>query len=527
MSKWQSRLSLRVRFERGAHILWIPASSVNGSLCYAPSSIDFSTPLVLVPVSWKERSLETISSLIPRPLADTIRITPLTSETFPGWLSRQSARVRGWVGSTGFSAAANTFLLLPSSKGPMERVLAGIEADAGPWTFAFLASSLPAGSYVIDSELDANAASQAAVGWALAGYAFDRYKKSEAKRAKLVWPARADRAMVKRTVEAVYLVRNLVNTPAEDLGPAALGEAAKKVAQAHGAKVSITSGEALLRKNYPLIHAVGRASAYEPCLIDLSWNGAPRETTRGGSRRVKQIALVGKGVVFDSGGLDIKPAPGMKFMKKDMGGGAHVLALAGMVMDAKLPVRLRVLVPAVENAIAGNAFRPLDVLRSRKGLTVEIGNTDAEGRLILCDAIADAVTDKPDLLIDFATLTGAARIALGPDLPAYFCNDDGIASRLESLSREEQDPVWRLPLFRPYRKMLESPVADLNNAPEGGLGGAITAALFLAEFVPPQVPWIHFDVNAWNATGRPGRPVGGEAVALRATYRLIEEMARA
>lgn len=470
--------------------------------------------------------METISSLIPRPLADTVRITPLTSEAFPGWLSRQSARVRGWIGSTGFSAAPNTYLLLPSSKGPMDRVLAGIEPEGGPWTFSFLAGALPAGSYVIDADLDARMASQAALGWSLAGYTFDRYKKTETKRAKLVWPARADRAMVKRTVEAICLVRNLVNTPAEDLGPAELAEAAKKIAQAHGAKISITSGDALLRKNYPLIHAVGRASAHEPCLIDLSWNGAPRETRKGGSGRIKQIALVGKGVVFDSGGLDVKPAAGMKLMKKDMGGGAHVLALAGMIMDAKLPVRLRVLVPAVENAIAGNAFRPLDILRSRKGLTVEIGNTDAEGRLVLCDAIADAVTDQPDLLVDFATLTGAARIALGPDLPAYFCNDDGIASQIEALAREEQDPIWRLPLFKPYRKLLESPIADLNNSPEGGLGGAITAALFLAEFVPPQVPWIHFDVNAWNNTGRPGRPVGGEAVALRATYRLIEEMAR-
>lgn len=459
-----------------------------------------------------------ISSLIPRPLEDTIRITPITSEAFSGWLSRQSGRVRGWIGSTGFSAAANTYLLVPGAKGPMERVLAGIETDAGPWTFAFLANALPAGSYTIDAELEPSAASQAALGWALAGYAFDRYKKTELKRAKLVWPSNSDRAMVKRTVEAICLVRTLVNTPAEDMGPGELAQAAQQVAEAHGAKVTITSGEALLRKNYPLIHAVGRASVNEPRLIDLTWNGAP-------NRRAKQIALVGKGVIFDSGGLDIKPAAGMKFMKKDMGGGAHVLGLASMIMDAKLPVRLRVLIPAVENAIAGNAFRPLDILRSRKGLTVEIGNTDAEGRLVLCDAIAEAVAEKPDLLIDFATLTGAARIALGPDLPAYFCNDETVASRLESLAREEQDPVWRLPLFKPYRKMLESSIADLNNSPEGGLGGAITAALFLAEFVPPQTPWIHFDVNAWNATGRPGRPAGGEAVGLRATYRLIEEIA--
>ncbi|MGH6959389.1 MAG: leucyl aminopeptidase family protein, partial [Dongiaceae bacterium] len=324
------------------------------------------------------------------------------------------------------------------------------------------------------------------------------------------------REAVERTARAVFLVRDLVNTPAEDMGPAELAAAAEGVARAAGARLKVVVGDALLKANYPMVHAVGRASARAPRLIDLRWGD-----------RGPRIALVGKGVCFDSGGLDLKPSSNMLLMKKDMGGAAHVLALAQMIMATGLPVRLRVLVPAVENSVSGNAFRPLDVLRSRKGLTVEVGNTDAEGRLILADALAEACTEKPDLLVDCATLTGAARVALGTDLPALFANDDATAEALLRHGQAEDDPLWRLPLHRPYRKQLDSKVADINNVSAGAYGGAITAALFLAEFVEPAVPWVHIDMMAWNVSARPGRPEGGEAVALRALYALIAERAAA
>ena len=288
----------------------------------------------------------------------------------------------------------------------------------------------------------------------------------------------------------------------------------ERVGDAHGASVSTIVGEALLTQNYPAIHAVGRASDRAPRLIDLRWG-----------RTGPKITLVGKGVCFDSGGLDIKSASNMKLMKKDMGGAAHVLGLAQMIMAAQLPVRLRLLIPAVENSIAGNAFRPLDVLRTRKGLTVEVGNTDAEGRLILCDALAEADREGADLLIDCATLTGAARVALGPELPALFSNHDPTAEALIGHGLEERDPLWRLPLYKPYRRGLDSKVADLNNLWDSPFAGAITAALFLQEFVSAGTPWVHIDMMAWNSTARPGRPEGGEAMALRALYALVAERA--
>jgi leucyl aminopeptidase len=330
----------------------------------------------------------------------------------------------------------------------------------------------------------------------------------------LVWPKGADRAAVTRAVEAIFLVRDLINTPASDMGPAELAEAAGALARKHGARESVVVGDALIKGNFPAVYGVGRASARAPRLIDLRWGG-------GGPR----VAVVGKGVCFDSGGLDLKSASNMKLMKKDMGGAAHALGLADMIMGAGLEVRLRVLVPAVENSVSGNALRPLDVLQTRKGATVEVGNTDAEGRLILCDALYEADRDEPDLLIDFATLTGAARVALGTDLPALFCRDDGLAERLLRHATAQQDPLWRLPLYAPYRKMLESQVADLNNAPDSPYAGAITAALFLAEFVRPKTAWAHLDLFAWNASAAPGRPIGGEAMGLRAAFALVEELA--
>ena len=443
---------------------------------------------------------------------DSIALLPIEGE-FETWLKGQPAATQTWVKSTGFTGKAGSHCLLPGPAGGLDRVIAGVDWSAGPWSIAGLRGKLPAGRYHIDAELDAAQATDAALGWCLAGYRFDSYRAQERSEAVLVWPKAADRAAVARDAAAIALVRDLVNTPAGDMGPAELAAAARTLARAHGAKVSVIVGDTLLRKNYPMVHAVGRASSRAPRLIDLRWG-----------RTGPRVTLVGKGVCFDSGGLDLKPAAGMKLMKKDMGGSAHVLGLASMIMAAKLPVRLRVLIPAVENSVSGNAFRPLDVIKTRKGLTVEVGNTDAEGRLILCDALTEADREKPDLLIDFATLTGAARVAVGTELPAMFCNDDALAEAFLATGLARQDPVWRLPLHAPYRNLLDSKVADLNNISEGGYGGAITAALFLAEFVRPQTPWAHFDIMAWNVRDRPGRPVGGEAMGLRASFGVVEAL---
>ena len=458
-----------------------------------------------------------------RPGAPLVPITPLAKAELDRWLKGGPAAEAAWVKAAGFKAEPGALCLVPGAGGALARVLAGIDPDDDLWSYAGLPGRLPAGTpggapggrYLLDTDLTPEVATRAALGWALGSYAFTRYRKSERRFATLAWPAGADKGAVQRAMEATYLVRDLINTPAGDMGPAELAAAAATLARRHKAKVSVTTGAALLKKNYPAIHAVGRASARAPRLIDLRWGAkGPR------------VTLVGKGVCFDSGGLDLKSAAGMKLMKKDMGGAAHVLGLASMIMAARLRLRLRVLAPAVENSVSGDAFRPLDVLATRKGLSVEVGNTDAEGRLVLCDALAEADREDPDLIVDFATLTGAARVALGTDLPAMFCNDDGVAGALLAQGLAARDPVWRLPLHRPYRVQLDSQVADLNNISSGPYGGAITAALFLAEFVRPETPWVHFDVMAWNLSSRPGRPEGGEAMGLRATYGLIEELAR-
>ena len=454
--------------------------------------------------------------------AGAVPILPLAADELKPWLKSQPpaerSSVAAWVESLGFTAEAGTHCLLPGDGGALGRVLAGIDPAEGPYAFAGLPAALPLGRYrlepgpgPVDPRQQAN---HAALGWALGSYAFGRYRKTR-DFASLAWPKGADRGAVTRAAAATRLVRDLINTPAGDMGPAELAAAARKLAKAHGARLTVTVGDALLKRNYPAVHAVGRASSEAPRLIDLRWGG-----------RGPKVTLVGKGVCFDSGGLDLKSAAGMKLMKKDMGGGAHVLGLASMVMAAGLPVRLRVLVPAVENSVSGNAFRPLDVLKTRKGLTVEVGNTDAEGRLILCDALAEACRDKPDLVIDFATLTGAARVALGTGLPALFCNDEALAGRLLDRGLACHDPLWRLPLYQPYRASLDSPVADLNNVSEGGYGGAITAALFLEAFVEAGIPWAHFDLMAWNLNASPGRPKGGEAMGLRAVFGTIEQLAK-
>lgn len=442
-----------------------------------------------------------------------VPLTLVSESEFQRWKKAASPAQVRWITETNFVARPGTICLLPSADGGLERVLAGVPNATGLWDTAGLPLLLPKGAYRLDPTPAAELAAQVALAWALGTYTFETYKTSPLTFAELVWPEGIDRGEITRTAAAVYHVRDLINMPAEDLGPGELAAYAKSLAREHGARCTVIRGEALLEKNYPCIHTVGRAASREPRLIDLHWSGSPRG---------KKITLVGKGVIFDSGGLDIKSAQGMKIMKKDMGGAAHVLGLATMIMAAKLPVRLRVLVPAVENAISGNAFRPMDVIRTRKGLTVEVGNTDAEGRLVLCDALAEADREDPDLIVDFATLTGAARIALGPDLPAFFSRHDDLADDLATCAARESDPVWRMPIHAAYRELLESPVADLNNAPEGGYGGAITAALFLAEFVRATTPWVHVDLMAWNLRQKPGRPVGGDAMGMRAMFRLIE-----
>ena len=455
--------------------------------------------------------------LLAAPAADTVPVTPLRKAGLEAWLAEAPAAATAWVRATGFTAEAGSTALVPGEGGALGRVLVGVPERLDLWSFAGLPGSLPKGSYRIDAALDAREATGAALGWALACYQFTRYKKSTKEFARLVLPEGADAGAVERTATAAYLVRDLINTPAEDMGPSDLAAAARRLGDEFGAAVEVIEDGELLTRNYPAVHAVGRAAAKRPCLIDLTW------TAPGLGADAPLVCLVGKGVCFDSGGLDIKGAANMLLMKKDMGGGAHVLGLARMVMMAKLPVRLRVLVPAVENAVSGNAFRPMDVLPTRKGLTVEIGNTDAEGRLILCDALAEADGAKPALILDFATLTGAARVALGTELPALFANDDRLAEDLLAAAAEADDPLWRLPLWQGYRKQLDSKVADLNNAPSGGFGGAITAALFLEQFVSRETPWAHIDLMAWNQSARPGRPEGGEAMALRAAFAMLEK----
>lgn len=442
---------------------------------------------------------------------ETVALTPLTKADLAGWLAAQPAATGAWVKAVNFAGEAGSTAFLPGEGGGLARVLVGVSALDDLWAFAGLPASLPPGSYRIDAELDGRAATRAALGWALGSYRFGRYRKSDKPFAALVWPKNADRGAVERTATATYLVRDLVNTPACDLGPAELADAAKMLAEEFEAGLDLIVGDELLDRDYPAIHAVGRGSSRAPRLIDLRW----------GNPEHPKVTIVGKGVCFDSGGLDIKPSSGMLTMKKDMGGAAHALALGRMVMMAGLPVRLRVLVPAVENLINGDSFKPLDVLKTRKGLSVEVGNTDAEGRLILCDALAEADSEKPALLVDFATLTGAARVALGPDLPALLCNDDALAADLLAAGTEQDDPLWRLPLWAPYRKGLDSKVADINNVTTNGFAGAITAGLFLQEFVSKDTPWAHLDTYAWNGSARPGRPEGGEALGLRAVYAAI------
>ncbi len=449
--------------------------------------------------------------------ADAIAILPHSSGTAePSHLSE--SRWRRWAETSGFTGEAGQTCLLPGADGVLEAVLFAYDPETLPWCCAALAAELPAGRYRLKGSQDPWTLGQMVVGWLLGHYRFDRYKAQTDRKTQLVWPAGTDRGEVLRQAQAVRLVRDLINTPAEDMGPSALAAAAVEVGQAYGAAVEAVVGRDLLARNFPMVHTVGRAAADGPRLVALRWSG---------NSTGRHLALVGKGVCFDSGGLDIKGAEGMKLMKKDMGGAAHALALARLVMDAGLPLRLTLVLPIVENAISGNAYRPLDILRARDGSTVEVGNTDAEGRLILADALTYAAEQKPDLLMDFATLTGAARVALGTEVPALFSSDDEVADAWLAAGKQVRDPVWRMPLHADYRRLLDSRFADIHSTGEGGFGGAITAALFLQHFVPEGLSWTHLDLMGWNNRARPGRPVGGEAMGLRSAYAMIKEWTRA
>jgi leucyl aminopeptidase len=432
---------------------------------------------------------------------------------FDDWFKAQPARIRRAAEAQGFKAEGYSIAILPGERDDWSAVLGVANVDElSPWCLAKAAESLPEGVY----RLAERGPGSATLGWLLGQYRFDRYreeKKALGPRVLLTdEPARIDETVA--LAEATFLTRDLVNTPAADMGSAELEAEAAALAKECGGKLEIAQGKAL-SEGYPMIAAVGAAAAKgrEPRLIELEW----------GDRRHPRIAIIGKGVCFDSGGLDIKPSSGMRLMKKDMGGAAHAIALARLIVRNRLPVRLHLLVPAVENAIAGNAYRPGDILISRKGLSVEIGNTDAEGRLILADALTKAVEGEPELIIDFATLTGAARVALGPDLPALFANDDALASDLLAAGDAVADPLWRMPLWSAYNEMLSSDVADLGNAADAPLAGAVTAALFLQRFVPEGLAWAHLDTFAWRSSARPGRPKGGDALGLRATWEMLSQ----
>ncbi|MBL8905381.1 MAG: leucyl aminopeptidase family protein [Rhizobiales bacterium] len=440
-----------------------------------------------------------------------IPIIPVTARDLKAQVAKLSPAQRRWIELHDYKAKPASHLVVSDSAGALAKVYFGLGEDSAgrdPFEFGKLSRLLPAAEYRIDGALPD--ARLAVLGWLLEAYSFDRYRKGGSLPARLQCPGDVDRGDVLSAAEATGLVRDLINTPASDLGPAELEAAARKIARRFKAKVKVVSGRELERK-FPMIYAVGKASPRAPRLIDFTW----------GPARAPRVTLVGKGVCFDTGGLDIKPPSGMLLMKKDMGGAANVLGLARMIMTAELNVRLRVLIPAVENSVDGSAFRPGDVLTSRKGITVEIGNTDAEGRLILADALALADEEKPDLLIDMATLTGAARVALGPDLPPFYTDDDAFAGEISAAARAENDPLWRMPFWRPYYGLFESRIAELNNSSESAYAGSITAALFLKRFVESAKTYVHFDIFGWTPTAKPGRPRGGEAQGMRALFALI------
>ena len=445
-------------------------------------------------------------------MSDTIALVALTGTDLDAYLATRSERTRRWVASQHFRAQPLTHCIVPNDEGGISEVLVGVVNSTDVNTLAHLPLMLPPGDYVLADRGLALDAARVALGFALGSYQFARYKKPRRDPARLMAPLGHYLDEVAALAAATARTRDLVNTPTEHMGPADLGEVTRAIATRFGANYREWIGNELLDANFPAIHAVGRASHRAPRLLELL----------AGDPTHPEVAIIGKGVCFDTGGLDIKAADGMRHMKKDMGGAAHAIALAELVLERRLPIRLRLLIPAIENAISANAYRQGEVICTRSGLTVEIDNTDAEGRVILCDALSYAAESKPALMIDFATLTGAARIALGPDLPALFGNDDVLRDQLAAISREVQDPLWPMPLWQPYLTMLESGIADLANSSASRHAGAITAALYLQRFVASTIPWLHLDTYAWNDSERPGRPRGGEAMGLRAVYELLK-----
>ena len=444
---------------------------------------------------------------------DAISMVVLDRATYPAWRETQTASTRAWLDANAFSPGAGSFLLVPDAQGAPLFVVAAISDAGDPLALAHLPMLLPAGTYRLraDSPVPVDPG-LLLLGWGLGAYRFDRYVAPSRPAARLVLEqADIENSEAFALLRSSLLVRDLVNTPTEHMGPSDLEAVASRLAQAYGGQLKVITGDDLLSANFPTIHAVGRASHRPPRLIELQW-GDPANP---------HVVIIGKGVCFDTGGLNLKTGDGMRNMKKDMGGAAHALALAQLVMSQALPIRLTLLVPAVENSVAGNSFRPGEVIVTRQGLSVEIDNTDAEGRLVLCDALAYAAEKKPALILDYATLTGAARVALGPDVPALFCNDETLAAAYLAAGERARDRVWRLPLWRPYLSYLKSGIADLSNSSPSRMGGAIVAALFLERFVPEAQPWAHVDVYAWNDGERPGRPAGGEAQGLRAALGLL------
>jgi leucyl aminopeptidase len=445
--------------------------------------------------------------------AAPVPLLVLDRNSYPAWRGAQDASTTAWLDANAFTPGAGAFVLLPGPQGKPRAVVASVGDAADPLALSHLPQLLPPGDYLLDAASPVQVGAELALlGWGLGAYRFDKYVAPTRAPARLVLDGDGDDSAF-AMLRAATLVRDMVNTPTEHMGPADLQATAERLASAYGGKCSTIVGDDLLKHNFPTIHAVGRAAGAgrEPRIIELEW----------GDEANPHVVLCGKGVCFDTGGLDIKTHDGMRHMKKDMGGAAHALALAQLVMAFKLPIRLTVLVGAVENAIAGNAFRPGEVIVTRKGLSVEVDNTDAEGRLVLCDSLAYAGEKKPALVLDFATLTGAARVALGPDLPVLFCYDDAIAADYLAAGMRERDHVWRLPLWRPYVMHLKSPIADMSNGGPSRMGGAIVAALYLERFLPEGQPWAHVDVYAWNDNDRPGKPFGGEAQGLRAAFAFL------
>lgn len=444
--------------------------------------------------------------------ATAIPIYCLTKHSFFTWLERQDEFTKQWVNSTGYIGDPQTIALIPGRTGCLEKVVWG--EDEPFWHYAALAHKLPAGTYYLDTVLDSFQANHACLAWGLSFYQFKKYRtdgSTASPSKKLVWPSKVQQSWVTAHLKAITHIRDWINTPAADFTPNTLAKLSQNLATQHQAEIRIVKGSQL-KQEYPSVYTVGKAAEAEPCYIHLHHRHP---------QSVKKLALVGKGVCFDTGGLDLKSSSNMLLMKKDMGGAAHALALAQLILAMKLPLELDLYIPAVENSIGGNAMHPLDIIKTRKGLSVEIGNTDAEGRLILADALDEASNNKPDLIIDFATLTGAARVALGTDLPAIFCNRPLLTSQFVLASTKVQDPVWPMPLHKPYAKQLKTPFADLSSTGKGAFGGAILAALFLEHFINHDTPWIHIDLMAFNLSPSPGKPEGGDALALRAAYEFI------